>query len=98
MKRRFIDAVLVAVGFILSPLTWWNDMIVNVPLAYVFSFPFSLIDQQLFSPSLIFGYWLNSLIFEMSTCRMLFSQFKVLIDNGQLKASAWGEPINVKQQ
>jgi len=62
MKRRFIDVVLVTVGFILSPLTWWNDMIVNVPLAYVFSFPFSLIDQQLFLPSFVLGYWLSNLL------------------------------------
>jgi len=62
MKRRFTDSVLVTIGFILSPLTWWNDMVVNVPLAYVFSFPFSLIDQQLFLPSFILGYWLSNLL------------------------------------
>jgi hypothetical protein len=62
MKRRFTDAVLVTIGFILSPLSWWNDMVVNVPLAYVFSYPFSLIDQQLFLPSFILGYWLSNLL------------------------------------
>jgi SHS2 domain-containing protein len=46
---------------------------------------------------LLFADWLNALIFEMSTHYMLFSQFEVFIENGRLKAKAWGEPINVKR-
>ena len=46
---------------------------------------------------LLFADWLNALIFEMSTRYMLFSQFEVFIDNGRLKAKAWGEPIDVKR-
>ena len=46
---------------------------------------------------LLFADWLNALIYEMSTRYMLFSQFEVFIDNGRLKAKAWGEPINVKR-
>ncbi len=38
--------------------------------------------------------WLNALIFEMTTNKMLFSQFAVTIDDGKLKAQAWGEPID----
>ena len=45
----------------------------------------------------LFADWLNALIFEMSTRNMLFSQFEVCINNGHLKASAWGEPINIKR-
>ena len=41
--------------------------------------------------------WLNALIFEMSTRKMLFNQFKVHLDNGKLTASAWGERTNVKR-
>ena len=41
--------------------------------------------------------WLNALIFKMSTQNMLFSQFDVYIHNGHLKATARGEPINVKR-
>lgn len=62
MKRRFTDVALVTIGFILSPLSWWNDMVVNVPLAYLFSYPFSLIDQQLFLPGFLLGYWLSNLL------------------------------------
>ncbi|MBE9563669.1 MAG: archease [Proteobacteria bacterium] len=46
---------------------------------------------------LLLADWLNALVFEMSTRYMLFSQFEVFIENGRLKAKAWGEPINVKR-
>lgn len=39
--------------------------------------------------------WLNSLIFEMATRRMLFSRFEVGIDGDELNATAWGEPADV---
>ena len=50
------------IGFILSPLTWWNDLVVNVPLAYLLSIPFSLIHEKLFLPNFIIGYWLTNLL------------------------------------
>ena len=62
MKHRLTNIVLVTIGFILSPLTWWNDLVINVPLAYLFSAPFSLIDKQLFLPSFVIGYWLSNLL------------------------------------
>ena len=46
---------------------------------------------------LLLADWLNALIFEISTRYMLFSQFEVFIENGRLKAKAWGEPINIKR-
>ena len=39
--------------------------------------------------------WLNVLIFEMATRRMLFSRFDVTIEDGRLRAKAWGEPVDV---
>lgn len=62
MGRRLIDIILVATGFILSPLSWWNDLLVNVPLAYLFSLPFSLMNEHLFLPAFILGYWLTNLL------------------------------------
>jgi tRNA nucleotidyltransferase (CCA-adding enzyme) len=41
--------------------------------------------------------WLNALIYEMATRRMLFCRFQVLIDGCNLKATAWGEPIDVEK-
>ena len=61
-KRRLLDAIMATTGFILSPLSWWNDILVNVPLAYLFSWPFSAMHEQLFVPSFIIGYWLTNLL------------------------------------
>ena len=62
MKHRLIHTVLITVGFILSPLSWWNDLVVNVPLGYIFALPFSFINEQLFLPAFILGYWLTNLL------------------------------------
>lgn len=37
-------------------------MVVNVPLSYAFSYPFALVDQRLFLPAFILGYWLSNLL------------------------------------
>lgn len=39
--------------------------------------------------------WLNALVYEMATRRMLFSRFEVTIEDNQLSATAWGEPVDV---
>jgi tRNA nucleotidyltransferase (CCA-adding enzyme) len=47
-------------------------------------------------PELLLVEWLNALIFEMATRRMLFSRFIVNISgNNRLTAEAWGEPVDV---
>ena len=42
----------------------------------------------------LFVDWLNALIFEMATRSVLFSRFRVGIQDGKLRAKAWGEPID----
>lgn len=44
---------------------------------------------------LLFAEWLNALIYEMATRRMLFSRFAVRIDGTRLRAEARGEPVDV---
>jgi SHS2 domain-containing protein len=39
--------------------------------------------------------WLNALVYEMATQKMLFSRFTVCFNNHSLHATAWGEPIEV---
>ena len=39
--------------------------------------------------------WLNALVYEMATRKMLFSRFNVRITDHSLHATAWGEPIEV---
>jgi tRNA nucleotidyltransferase (CCA-adding enzyme) len=43
---------------------------------------------------LLFVDWLNSLLYEMDTRKMLFSRFEVHIEKERLSASAWGEKIS----
>lgn len=38
--------------------------------------------------------WLNALIYEMATRKMLFSRFSVRIEDGTLTGVAWGEAID----
>lgn len=44
---------------------------------------------------LLLAGWLNALVYEMATRRMLFSKFQVLIESTRLRAQAWGEAIDV---
>jgi tRNA nucleotidyltransferase (CCA-adding enzyme) len=44
---------------------------------------------------LLFVDWLNALIYEMATRKMLFGQFKVQIEGDKLTAKAWGERVDV---
>jgi tRNA nucleotidyltransferase (CCA-adding enzyme) len=39
--------------------------------------------------------WLNTLVYEMATRRMLFSAFVVTIEGSHLQATAWGEPVDL---
>lgn len=45
----------------------------------------------------LFVSWLNAIIYEMATRQMLFSKFEVSIEDGRLRARAWGEKIDVKK-
>ncbi len=39
--------------------------------------------------------WLNALVYEMATRKMLFSRFEVRLNGRSLHATAWGEPVEV---
>lgn len=51
---------MIFLGFWLSPLSPWNDLFTNIPLAYFFGLAFSLISETLFFPMVVFGYWLSN--------------------------------------
>ena len=46
---------------------------------------------------LLFVDWLNRLLYEMDTRKMLFSRFEVHITAGGLEGSAWGEKTDVSK-
>jgi tRNA nucleotidyltransferase (CCA-adding enzyme) len=41
--------------------------------------------------------WLNAIIYEMATRKMLFSRFTVRFEDFKLKATAWGEAIEIEK-
>ncbi len=43
---------------------------------------------------MLFAEWLNSLIYEMSVRKMLFSRFSVQLDGRRLRGQAWGESVD----
>src|SRR2546423_850122 len=61
-KRKITGGAMVVVGFMLSPLSWWNDLFVNVPLALAFAWVVSLFYKTAFQPCLIIGYWLTNVL------------------------------------
>ena len=46
---------------------------------------------------LLFIDWLNRIIYEMATRKMLFSKFEVRIDGDKLAAKAFGEKLDLKR-
>jgi hypothetical protein len=46
----------------LSPLSWWNDLFVNIPLAVAFAWVISLFYKPAFQASVILGYWLTNVL------------------------------------
>ena len=39
--------------------------------------------------------WLNAIVYEMATRRMLFGRFQASLADGRLTATLWGEPVDV---
>lgn len=62
LLAKATGGALAVIGFLLSPLSWWNDLIVNFPLSYAIALPFGLIRESLFLPSFIGAYWLTNIL------------------------------------
>jgi hypothetical protein len=61
-KHKVAGGALALIGFMLSPLSWWNDLFVNVPLALAFAWVISLFYAPAFAWSLVLGYWLTNIL------------------------------------
>jgi SHS2 domain-containing protein len=46
---------------------------------------------------LLLAEWLNALVYEMATRKMLFSRFAVKLEGARLAAEAWGEPLDAQR-
>lgn len=61
-KKTINGSVLAFIGFLLSPLSWWNDAFINLPLAFAFGWIVSLFIPDAFEASVIVGYWLTNVL------------------------------------
>src|SRR5262245_14494807 len=60
--RRIKGGIVAFIGFLLSPLSWWNDLFVNVPLALAFAWSVSWFFPRWFTASFVVGYWLTNVL------------------------------------
>jgi len=66
-KRKVAGGILAVLGFMLSPLSWWNDAFVNLPLALAFAWLVSSVCAQswrgaVFNVAVVVGYWLTNVL------------------------------------
>ena len=60
--RRVAGGFVGFIGYLLSPLSPWNDMVVNVPVALAFGWFVALFYRPAFMPAAIVGYWLSNVL------------------------------------
>ncbi len=60
--RRARGGVVATVGYLLSPVSWWNDLFVNIPIAYAFGSLVGLVSEDLFLPAMVVGYWITNVL------------------------------------
>ena len=60
--KKLRGGFLLVLGYLLSPLCWWNDLLFNLPIAYFFGYLCSLLSPKLLLPCTILGYWLSNII------------------------------------
>jgi hypothetical protein len=61
LSKKLKSGLLVAIGYLLSPLCWWNDLIINLPIAYCFGYICSLFSPELLIPCSFAGYWISNI-------------------------------------
>ncbi|MBW4570829.1 MAG: hypothetical protein KME31_23235 [Tolypothrix carrinoi HA7290-LM1] len=62
MWKKLRGGFFLVLGYLLSPLCWWNDLLFNLPIAYGFGYMCSLFSPKLLIPCSIIGYWLSNVV------------------------------------
>lgn len=78
--KRLRGGFLLVLGYLLSPLCWWNDLVFNLPIAYCFGYLCSLLSAKLLIPGSIVGYWLSNIV---GILLMQFGSQDILQKNSQ---------------
>jgi len=60
--KKLRGGFFLVLGYLLSPLCWWNDLLFNLPIAYFFGYTCSLLSPKLLLPCSIIGYWLSNIV------------------------------------
>ncbi|OUL33043.1 hypothetical protein BV372_17850 [Nostoc sp. T09] len=60
--KKLRGGFFLVLGYLLSPLCWWNDLLFNLPIAYFFGYMCSLLSPKLLLPCSIIGYWLSNIV------------------------------------
>ena len=58
--KKLRGSGLVILGYLLSPLCWWNDLVFNLPIAYGVGAISNWLIPHSFFPGAIVGYWLSN--------------------------------------
>jgi len=61
MLKKLRGGFFLVIGYLLSPLSFWNDLFFNLPIAYFFGYLCSLLSPNLLFPCSIVGYWLSNI-------------------------------------
>ncbi|WAL58615.1 hypothetical protein [Thermocoleostomius sinensis] len=62
LLKKLRGSTLMGIGYLLSPLSWWNDLFFNLPIALVFGYGVSWLNASWFLPGTIVGYWLSNVL------------------------------------
>ncbi len=63
LNWRFAGGSIIAfIGYILSPASWWNDLFVNIPIAYVAASIASILNPDLFAPAFAASYLMTNVL------------------------------------
>lgn len=80
IKKIAKGGIMAIVGYILSPLSWWNDLVVNFPISWFLATLISKIRTSFFPTAFIFAYWLTNvtglLLFHKGIEKILISNHK----------------------
>jgi len=88
--KRILGLIIGSVGWLLSPLCWINDLILNIPIAFFLATPFNSFSKDVYSIAVIAGYWLTNILgfilmrlgASMSLKKVSISKKAMLIDLG----------------
>jgi hypothetical protein len=59
--KKLRGGFFLVIGYLLSPLSFWNDLFFNLPIAYFFGYVCSWLSPDLLLPCSIIGYWLSNI-------------------------------------